>query len=206
MNAPVAGAIVLGFGGHARVVASILDRNGVVVDGFFDDMYEHGGTQKIGRSELKGTLSDAWGASPRAVYLAFGDNDVRKRCFLTAQERNITLPTAIHPTAIIESNARVEEGTVICAGAIVCAEAWVGRGCIVNSGAVVEHECRIGAFTHLAPRSVVAGRTEIGERVFVGAGAVVAQSLKIGEAGMIGAGIVVLKDVDAGEKIVKVHH
>jgi len=201
-----AGAVVLGFGGHARVVASILDRTGVAVAGFFDDSYTGEEAPTIGGIALKGTVGDAWSVNPKDAYLAFGDNEVRRRFFLEAKQKGITMPPLVHPSAIIEGNARVAEAAVICAGAIVCAEASLGPGCIVNSGAVVEHECRIGAFAHLAPRSVTAGRTEIGDRVFLGAGAVVAQCLTVGEAAIIGAGVVVLKDVEAGAKILKVHH
>ena len=205
-SAQSAGAVVLGFGGHAHVVASILDRTGVAVDGYFDDSYTGEEAPPIGGVALKGTIEDAWSVNPRDAYLAIGDNRVRRRFFLDAKRRGLTLPPLIHPSAIIETNASVAEGTVICAGAILCAEASVGPGCIVNTGAVVEHECRVGAFAHLAPRSVTAGRTEIGDSVFLGAGAVVAQCLTVGEGAIIGAGVVVLKDVEAGAKILKVHH
>jgi sugar O-acyltransferase (sialic acid O-acetyltransferase NeuD family) len=202
----VTGAVVLGFGGQAHVLASILGRTGVAIEGFFADQYGGGGSETIGTHTLRGTIDDAWLSNPRAVYVAIGDNDARRKLILTAKQRGIALPAAIHPSAIVEQNARVDEGATICAGAIVCAEAWVGPGCIVNSGAVVEHECRIGGFSHLAPRSVVAGRTTLGEGTFVGAGAIVAQTLTIGEGAIIGAGVVVLRDVGPGEKILKVHH
>jgi len=200
------GVVVLGFGGQAHVVASILERTGVAIDGFFADSYGQTDDETIGTHALKGTLDDGWLSNPRAMYVAIGDNDARRDLFLTAKQKGIALPPAIHPSAIVEESAHIDEGATICAGAIICAEAWVGPGCIVNSGAIVEHECRIGGFSHLAPRSVVAGRTAIGERTFVGAGAVVAQTLTVGDAAIIGAGAVVLRDVEPGQRIVRVHH
>ena len=201
-------AAIFGSGGHARVVASILKANRIHYLGFFDDSYRRENDEEIAGAPLIGRFKDILRFAKKVdrVYLASGNNKVRQKHFRFLRSNRFLLPAAVHPCALLEKNATVGEGSVVCMGAILCAQANVGKGCIVNTGSSLDHEAALGDFSHLAPKTVVAGRTSIGKRVFVGIHAVVADRLKIGDDVTIGAGAIVLKNVPDNTKVLGVWH
>lgn len=197
---------VYGAGGHSRVVAAILRALELTVYGYYDDAFT--GSEMILGSPVRGLFADIDQARPACANaaLALGDNQKRMQAFERLDELGFTLPSLVHPSALIEPDADVGPGTVICLGAKLCTQAVVGRGVILNTGASVDHESSIGDFVHLAPGAVVAGRTKIGERTFVGMNACIADGLTIGSRAIIGAGSIVLADVPSGMKVLGVHH
>ncbi len=106
--------------------------------------------------------------------------------------------TAIHPRAIVASNAVLGQGAQILAGAVLAARATAGDWCILNTAATVDHECRLGHGVHIGPGAHLAGLVTVADHVFVGAGAVVLPRLSIGRAAVVGAGAVVTRDVEPG--------
>jgi UDP-perosamine 4-acetyltransferase len=193
--------VLVGAGGHARVVASLLSyREDLVVVGVADRDRKSLG-EVVGGHRVIAT----WDDLPRLVSegvthaaLALGDNRERADLFETLRDLGVTIPRLIHPTAFVERGARVGTGAQICAGAILCAEASVGDDAIVNTGAIVEHECRVGRHAHIAPGSVLCGRVRVGSGAFVGAGSRVKEKISIGPGATVGAGSVVLKDIPKG--------
>jgi sugar O-acyltransferase (sialic acid O-acetyltransferase NeuD family) len=197
---------IIGGGGHARVVASILRAKGVDIHGFFDDSYSGSleiiqGAPLLGRFDDIVNFSDAF----QAVYLALGSNLIRKNYYDFLSEHDFLLPSFFHPTAIIESDVSIDCATAVCLGGIVGAEVKIGKGCIINTGCSVDHESIIGNFVHLAPKVAVAGRTSIGSYTFVGINTAIADKLTIGKNVTIGAGSVILTDVPDGAKVFGVH-
>ncbi|MCC7280587.1 MAG: acetyltransferase [Chromatiaceae bacterium] len=195
--------VIVGAGGHARVVAGILERLGETrLIGVLDRTAETTG-ERIGFSKIIGAydlLSALITQGVGRVYLAIGDNAARQsltmRCWREGE--GLALPPLIHPTAILEPGAEIGDGTVLCAGAIIGANARVGRGCIINTGASVDHETIIGDFVHLCPGVRIAGRCKIGHGCFVGIGAVVRDYIEIGARSTVGAGAVVVSHVPDG--------
>ena len=197
---------VMGAGGHARVISSILKANQMEIMGFFDDSCNDD-LELIQGAPVLGHFEDIvqHGDSLEAVYLALGDNLERRKWFTFLVQNNFALPSLIHPSARIEQDAAVDIATVICIGAIVCTEVEIGKGCILNTGCYVDHESSVGDFSHLAPGVTVAGRTYIGSNTFVGLNAAIADGLKIGRNVVIGAGSVILADIPDGSRVVGVH-
>ena len=106
--------------------------------------------------------------------------------------------TAVHPRAIVASNAVLGQGAQILAGAILAARATVGDWCILNTAATVDHECRLGHGVHIGPGAHLAGLVTVEDYAFVGAGAVVLPRRTLGRAAVVGAGAVVTHDVEPG--------
>ncbi len=200
------GAAIYGAGGHGRVVASILLACKTPILGFFDD--QEPTDQTILGSPVLGSTKDIPRYSDRitAGYLAIGDNIERAKAFKALARESVPMPPLVHPSATVEADAELGQGTVVCMGALVATGVTTGRGCIINTGASVDHESILGDFVHLAPRAVAAGRVTIDELTFVAMGVAIAQGLKIGRLAAIGANAVVLRDVPSGSKIVGVHH
>lgn len=200
------GAAIYGAGGHARVVTSILRKNGVSILGFFDDSYS--GPENIQGAPVLGTFNDIldYQNSITSVYLAIGDNDCRRKAFAFLHRHHFQMPALIHPQAIIEDKAKIQTSSVVCVGSIIGTQVSIGKGAVINTGCAVDHESIIGDFVHLAPKTVIAGRTHIGANTFIGMNACIADKLRVGENVSIGAGSVVLKNVPDNSRIVGVFH
>lgn len=199
--------MVIGTGGHARVVAALLAANSIDVLGFFD--FENGTPKPeiIDHSPLLGHLKDLekYKSKITRLYLAVGDNGKRRKIYERFRDF-FKMPALIHPSAVVERNVKVGEASQICMGALLVSEAKIGRGCIINTGTSVDHESSVGDFVHLAPQVVVAGRTTIGEGTFVGMNASIGHNIRIGRDAVIGAGSIVLRDVPDGAKVLGVYH
>jgi len=189
------GAAILGAGGHARVVASILKANDISLLGFFDDNFKEG--EQIRGAPVLGRFRDVLNFKENisAAYLAIGDNARRKTMYDFLKENHFKMPALIHPQSCIENDVVVGGGSAVCLGACLATEVQVGRGVIINTGSSVDHECVVGDFAHVAPGVTVAGRVTIGPGTFIGMNASVADKITIGEKATVGAGAVILKDV-----------
>jgi len=199
--------VVLGAGGHTRVVLSILSYDErFVVDGIADR-----GASTIGE-EICGTrvkyslddIGEIYKSGVEYAAIAIGDNEQRRELYDRAIEAGFTVPTLIHPTAIVERDAVVGAGTVVCMGARVGTLVEVGENSIVNTGAIVDHECALGKDVFIAPGVSIAGRVKVEDGAFIGIGATVKEKITIGRGSVVGAGAVVVLDVPAGITVVGV--
>lgn len=190
--------VIVGAGGHARVLVSILEQvQGVRIVGVADRTDRTLG-EKVGSAEVIATISglpDLWRDGVRWAALAIGDNEERAALFAKVKTWGFSLVEARHPTAIVERDVCIGEGAVIGPGAILCTGVTLAPDVLINTGAIVDHECKIGAHAHIGPGSRVAGRVTVGEGALVGAGSTVLNKLTIGEWCVIGAGSVVVEDI-----------
>lgn len=200
--------LILGGGGHARVIIDILNLTDDPARwAVLDPDESRWGTDLDGRPIIGGDdkLAElvSAGATDFVIGLAgVGDNRPRRRLFNLALEAGLRPISIIHPRAIVSGRAGLADGVQIFPGAIVNAGAELGPGVIVNSGAIVEHDCRVGPFVHLATGARISGGVRVDELAHLGAGSIVRQGLTIGRAALIGAGAVVVKDVPAGLTVV----
>ena len=181
--------IVIGAGGHARVVADIIQHVGDIVLGFLDDNIEG---MVMGLPVL-GKIADALNYDNRTLFvIGIGNNFTRKRI---AQQYHLNWYTAIHPTAVVASNVIIEKGTVLMAGAIINTGAHIGKHCIINTSTVVEHDNNIADYVHISPHATLCGTVSVGNLSHVGAGVTIRNNIIITSNCVIGAGAVVVKDI-----------
>jgi UDP-perosamine 4-acetyltransferase len=200
------GLLVLGGGGHGKVVADIARACGYRLVGFadadpakLDSVVEPGGVRVVVLQDEVLTAARHGEPLPQgagAVALAVGDNRVRLDLAKTLAQAH--LPVLAHPTAVISPSARIARGTVVFPLTAVNADARIGAAVIVNTAAVVEHDCVIGDGVHISPGAVLAGGVRVGERSWIGAGATVIQGIRIGPDTVVGAGAVIIRDVPGG--------
>lgn len=190
--------VVIGAGGHGKVVAEIAAAAGYDVLGFFDDSVEFSPLQKYPLLRTIAELPKKAGQGVLAV-VAVGDN--RRRCELVAEISGcVCFATVIHPSAVVSESARIGEGTVVMPLVAVNAGVQIGRHAILNTSCSVDHDCALGDFVHISPGAVLCGGVRVGAGTHVGAGAVVVPGRRIGSWSVVGAGCVVVSDIP--EKVV----
>jgi len=191
--------VIVGAGGHGRVVLDILIRAGQhEILGFVDSNPELAGRRVDGRRVFGGMdvlprLRDEQGVA--AAVVAIGDNGVRREFADQVESYGLRLANAIHPSANLARNVTLGSNVVIAAGALVCAHGHVGDSVILNTGCIVDHESMIGPGAHICPGARLAGRVKVDSGAFVGIGATVIQNVRIGYDAVVGAGAVVIRDV-----------
>ena len=178
--------VVLGGGGHAKVVISTLHACGFSVVAVFDDDTSKWGSELMGVSIVQNDPGRGG-----AAVIAMGNNGVRKKF----AGLNFRWETAIHPSACVHASVKLGCGTLVFAGAVIQPDTVIGDHVIVNTGATIDHDCVIGDFAHIAPGVHFAGGVQIGEGTFVGIGSAVIQGIKIGPWATLGAGSVVVDNL-----------
>lgn len=195
------GAVILGGGGHARVLIDLIRQAGLAEPhGILDADASRWGGELDGVPILGGDeLLPQLDVSTFVVGLGSGrDTGPRRRLFSQAVELGLEPETLRHPTAICASVVEIGRGCQLLAGSIVNSGASVGENVIVNTGAIVEHDCVVGDHVHVATGASLASGVVVGAGAHVGIGAVVRQRISIGEEAVVGAGAVVVRDVPAG--------
>jgi UDP-perosamine 4-acetyltransferase len=198
--------LILGAGGHGKVVLDILRAAGEhKVVGFIDADRTLTGTSVSGVPVLGApNLLPRLRNKAKGAIVAIGDNQTRRSYAAMVREHGLELVNGIHPAAAVSPSARVGRNVVVCAGAVVCVEAELADSVIVNTSAVVDHECVVGEAVHVCPGALLAGRVRVGGGAMIGMGAKVIQCLAIGDRAVIGAGAVVIEDVPANATAVGV--
>jgi sugar O-acyltransferase (sialic acid O-acetyltransferase NeuD family) len=195
--------LILGSGGHGRVVRDAAEASGWEMRGFIDDTKPPGtriaGCPVIGPAAL---LDDPAFLAGSAVIVALGDQAARRALSLRILERGGRLALVRHPAAILSPSAEVGAGTFLAPGAIVAAGTWIGRFCIINNGCSVDHDNSLADGVQVCPGAHLAGRVTCGEDVFIGTGAAVVPGVTIGPKAIVGAGAVVIADVPARATVV----
>lgn len=183
--------VIVGAGGHGKVIADNALRNGYK-DIFFVDDYLKGECMGF---EIIGTHADIEALDNGATdfVIGIGNNDSRK---LIAEKYNVNWVSIIHPSAQIATNVAIGLGTVVMAGAVVNACATIGEHCIINTCAVVEHDNVIKDFVHISPRAAIGGSVVIEEQSHIGIGASVKNNINICSNCIIGAGAAVVANIE----------
>lgn len=175
--------VILGAGGHARVIADTVRACGDEVVAFLDDA-----SDAVGSS---GPITDCMKYSDCEFIIGIGNAAVREK--LSAL--SLKWYTAVHPSAVISDSAEISEGTVVMPNAVINAGARIGRHCIINTCAVVEHDNIIEDFAHVSVGAKLGGTVSVGRSAWIGIGSTVSNNLKICGGCMIGAGAVVIDDI-----------
>lgn len=185
--------IIIGAGGHSRVIADIAQKLGKYKTiSFLDD----GDAKETMGLPIVGKTSDVEKYIDTAdVFVAIGNSKGRGDFIDRLLAMGANVPTLIHPSAIIGACVEIGVGTAIMAGAVVNPCSKIGKGVILNTCSSIDHDCIIGDYCHIAVGVHVAGTVILDDRVFLGAGATIINNIKICADCVIAAGAVVIKDI-----------
>ncbi|MFZ4543206.1 MAG: acetyltransferase [Saprospiraceae bacterium] len=185
--------ILIGYSGHAFVVADIFQRAKFELVGYCDAIEKEHNPFKLPYFGNHKTEDAQEIIKNHRFFIAIGNNLIRREIFDNLS--SFLSVNATDPSSIISQYASLGTAVMVGAGVKINAFARIGNGVICNTGAIVEHECKIADFVHLAPGSVLCGNVTVGENSFVGANTVVKQGITIGNNVTIGAGSVILRNI-----------
>ena len=182
--------IIIGAGGHGKVIADNAVKNGYTNICFVDDHASGScmGFPIVGRSADLSALDDG----VTDFVIGIGNNAVRKE---VARKYDVNWVRLIHPSAQIGLHVSIGKGTVVMAGAVINACAAVGEHCIINTGAIVEHDNVIEDYVHLSPGVTLSGTVSVGECSWLGTGTSVINNIKICRNATVGVGSIVIRSI-----------
>jgi len=185
--------LIVGAGGHGRVVADTAKAAGIDVYAFVDKEPQDDTVHGIPvYASLEEALEDNSYEEPNFI-VAISDNEARAKTYAKMMESGLKPAIVVHPLATVSDLAYVAPGTFVAAQAVVNADASVGENVIVNTAAVIEHDCVVGSHAFIAPLAVMCGNSRIGAYTFMSANATLIPNVKVGEDCLITAGAVVTK-------------
>lgn len=197
MDYPV---ILLGAGGHAKVLLDILlEQNvkvlGVTIPNPDTESETFCGIPIIGNDDCIKNFDN------KAIELVNGIGSVastklRRTIYEKFKSLGYRFRNVIHSSAIVSNNSTLVQGGIqVMAGAIINVGAFIDENTIINTRVSVDHDCYIGKHVHLAPSTTLSGGVKIGDGTHVGSGSTIIQGVTIGKETIIGAGSLVLRDI-----------
>lgn len=152
--------LLLGNGGHARVIKDLLEKlAGTVVYVFNDD-----------------TEYDPCFEPGLPLIVAIGNNTFRKKVIEKVKH---TMPVLVHPSAQLATDVVPEEGTIILANAVIQAGAKIGKHCLINANVVIDHEVQVGDFVTIYPNVYIGGAAMITDLITIDPGTIVDRMQKV---------------------------
>jgi sugar O-acyltransferase (sialic acid O-acetyltransferase NeuD family) len=189
--------IVIGSGGHSKVIIDILKRNNQKIYGIVSDdpLIKKNHTNKsnfLGKLKFLFKLKDK---NSYNIYIGIGKSDIRKKIYFELKKYNFNFPPLICPTAILSNDCKIGKGSFINSGCILNTHCSVGLFSIINTGSTIDHETKIGNFSTICPGVNIAGQVKIGNNCFVGTGSVINNNLKLTSNLIVGSGSVVINSL-----------
>lgn len=190
--------IIIGGGGHAKVIISILSKtNNFEIIGY-TELEDKGQILNVPYLGVDVVLSRFKSEGVSKVALGVGQiksTVIRKKLVTFAKNLGFSFPVIISPDSIVNQEVRIGEGTVVMDGAIVNSGSIIGDYSIINTKASVDHDCRIGSFTHIAPGVTLSGDVSVGDEVLLGTASSVIQGIHIPDRSIVAAGSSVQKPI-----------
>jgi sugar O-acyltransferase (sialic acid O-acetyltransferase NeuD family) len=177
---------LIGAGGFAREIKAYFGN--LTMKCFVDDEYWRE------NNEFIFPLSE-FNPNEYEVIVAIGDPRAR---FDMVQKlpKNTKYFTFIHPSAqILDSNIKIGNGSIICAGCILTTNIKIGEHAHLNLQTTIGHDCKIGDYFTTSPGAKISGNCTIYDCVYVGTNASIKQGINIHSLATIGLNAGVVKHI-----------
>jgi UDP-perosamine 4-acetyltransferase len=199
--------IILGAGGHAKVLLALVRLTGLDIIGVCDPTLARQGASDWRGVAVLGSDEFLQSIDPKTCFLINGIGQIvgghrRESIFANWKKLGFHFPTLIHPNAYVDSSAMLGDGAQIMAGVNIQADVKIGQNCIVNTRASIDHDCVIEDNVHIAPGAVLCGGVHVGSRGFIAAGATVVQDITVGASAVVGAGVTLVRNLASGQTVI----
>lgn len=193
--------VLLGAGGHARVLAALARAAGHPVLGVCDPTLAADAISCWEGLDVLGGDDALDRLTPDRVTLALGigqlaTGTLRERLYAAWCARGYDFPALVHPNAWVAPGVVLGDGVQVMAGAVIQPGCEIGDNSIVNTRACIDHDCHIGRDVHIAPGVTLCGTVTVENGAFIGAGATVIQGLHIGGRAVVGAGVTLVRNLN----------
>ena len=195
--------LILGAGGHGRVIAETAVLTGVYDSiAFLDDRYSKtSASVEVNGIPLIGKLNDAKTEEKilerfTDAALGLGQNYLRMHWYGQLSNSGYKLEPLVHPSAYVSKSATLGYGSVVLALASIQCCASVGNGVIVNDMSCIEHDCRVKDGAHICPGAVLGGSVSVGSCSWIGLRTAIKNNVSIGNNVLVGASSLVLRDIE----------
>lgn len=191
--------VIIGAGGmgreiHYTATHSIGYGTEFIVKGFIDDdMHALSGFQDY--PSIIGTIQNYKIQKNDVFVCSMGDVTDRERAWKHIKEAGGHFLTLIHQNAIIKTNAKIGEGTIVDAFAIVSCDAEIGEDCLVQQAAIIGHDVKIGKHCRIDCQSFFVGGVIVGDRCTIHTAAVLNHHVEVGDDATVGACSFVIRKV-----------
>lgn len=190
---------VIGGGGHARVVISILRKiSSYRVRGYTDlkDCGELLGAQYLGTDrELSGFAAGSGRRNAVVAVGQTGSGKVREGIWQRLGDLQLTYPVIVSPDAIVNEGVALSLGVTVMDGVIINTGTRLGVGVIANTHSTIEHDVVLGDWVHIAPGATISGGVTVGSFSMIGAGATIIEGVSVAPDTIIGAGATVIDTI-----------
>ncbi len=198
-------AFIIGSGGQARVILSILKKD-------YKKIYE---VKKIYSLEKEEYLRDKYleieiqylkdvdelqANKNNSFFIAIGNIKKRINIFNKCIEKKLILPNLISNKSLVDNSVSLGVGNIVMPLSHIGPFAKLGNNNIVNTNSNIEHEVILGDHNNLNPGSIICGRSKIENGVQIGANSTVIENLNIKNGTIIGAGSVLINDTKFANK------
>lgn len=183
--------LIIGAGGHGRVVAEAAELQGTWENIMFLDDREDVdmvlGHRIIGKlNEYEKFINIC-----KDAIVCLGDNEKRLDLIDRILKVGFRVPVVIHPEATVSKYSNIGDGSVILAGTVVNTGVSIGKGCIININSCVDHDCVVYDGVHVCSGAVVRSMVKIGRLSTIGAGSCVKSGAALKEGSVLQEGIVI---------------
>ena len=192
--------VIVGNGGHAKVVIDILEERGDynilgIITKNKGDEISIGSYQVLGDDNL---LKELFNQGVKFAVIGVGgftDNIRRKRIYENLKNIGFQIISAIHPTASISRTVLMGEGNVVFSGVVINPYVRMGNNVIVATGSTIDHDSEIKDHSLISAGVTVGAETKIEEEVLLALGSKVISGVTICKGTLIGAGALVTRGI-----------
>lgn len=198
--------VLLGSGGHAKIVLDILGEMGKyrILGITTNDKNHKGhffGYPILGDDAILQNLMKE-GVIKVAIGIGgFVDNKLRKRIYSKVKALGLKVVSAIHPSAVISKSVLLGEGNVIFPGVVINPDVRIGNNVIIATGSTIDHESIIEDHVLISAGVTVGGNSIIQEGALIALGSKVVSGIKVGKHACVAAGAVVVENIGDNAKV-----
>ncbi|HOV25848.1 MAG TPA: acetyltransferase [Pseudobacteroides sp.] len=185
--------IIIGAGGHGKVVADIaIKTNKWQNIAFLDD---ESNKTNLGIMVIGKTYDVSKYKDEADFFVAIGNNAARENIQEKLIANGASIAILIHPDATIGADVEIGIGTVVMAGVVINSSSKIGKGCIINTNSSIDHDNIIEDYVHISPGANLAGTVKVGRGSWLGIGSIISNNVSICSGCILGAGAVAVKDI-----------
>ncbi|SHF10513.1 sugar O-acyltransferase, sialic acid O-acetyltransferase NeuD family [Marinitoga hydrogenitolerans DSM 16785] len=198
--------LILGAGGHGKVVADIARQMNFWENISFLDDDENKIGKYINNYKVIGKLNDYIQLKNKYDYafVAIGNNRIRLKWVEILKTKEYKIPIIKHNSTVIGFDVNIGIGTVVMPGVVINTKTKIGMGSIINTSSSIDHDCYIDDGVHISPGVVLGGNVFINKGSWIGLGAKIINNITIGKNSIVAAGAVVINDVPDNVMVVGV--